>query len=77
MIPGPQGAAEAVEERIGALGGHVEDDPTSPEDFNSTIAHALGIKHDEEIYSPDGRPFTIGNGGNLGPSSNRVKVVTE
>lgn len=42
---------------------HVEDDPTSPEDFNSTIAHALGIKHDEEIYSSDGRPFTIGNGG--------------
>lgn len=42
---------------------YVEDDGVTVEDFNATIAHALGIPHDEEIYSPDGRPFTLGNGG--------------
>jgi hypothetical protein len=42
---------------------HVEDDSVSVEDFNATIAHAVGIPHDKEIHSPDGRPFTIGNGG--------------
>lgn len=42
---------------------YVEDDGCSVEDFNATIAHAVGIQHDKEIYSPDGRPFTFGNGG--------------
>ena len=42
---------------------HVEDDAVSIEDFNSTIAHAVGIPHNKEIHSPDGRPFTLGNGG--------------
>jgi len=42
---------------------HVEDDSVSVEDFNATIAHAVGIPHDKEIHSPDGRPFTLGNGG--------------
>ncbi|MHC4876819.1 MAG: DUF1501 domain-containing protein [Planctomycetota bacterium] len=42
---------------------YVEDDAVSVEDFNATIAQSLGIPHDEEIYSPDGRPFTMGNGG--------------
>ena len=42
---------------------YVEDDPTSVQDFNATIAYALGLPLDKEIYSPDGRPFTIANGG--------------
>ena len=42
---------------------YVEDDGVSVEDFNATIAKSLGIPHDQEIFSPDGRPFTIGNGG--------------
>lgn len=42
---------------------YVEDDAVSPEDLNATIATALGIQHDKEIHSPDGRPFTIGHGG--------------
>lgn len=42
---------------------HVEDGAVSVEDFNATIAHAVGIPHNKEIYSPDGRPFTLGNGG--------------
>ena len=42
---------------------HVDEDSVSVEDFNATIAHAVGIPHNKEIYSPDGRPFTLGNGG--------------
>lgn len=41
----------------------VESDGVTPEDFNATIAFAMGIPHDKEIHSPDGRPFTIGNHG--------------
>jgi len=44
-------------------GKQVEKDPVSVGDFNSTIAYAMGLAHDEEIFSPDGRPFTIGDGG--------------
>ncbi len=42
---------------------YVEEDGVSVEDFNATIARSLGIPHDQEIFSPDGRPFTLGNGG--------------
>ena len=41
----------------------VEDDTVTIEDFNATIAHAMGIDHEKEITSPDDRPFTMGNGG--------------
>ena len=41
----------------------VEKDPVSVQDFNSTIAYAMGLPHDEQIVSPDGRPFTLGNEG--------------
>ena len=44
-------------------GFYAEDDACSVEEFNATIAHAVGIPHDKEIHSPDGRPFTIANGG--------------
>lgn len=44
------------------LGRTVEKDPVSVGEFNSTIAYAMDLPYDEEIYSPDGRPFTIGNG---------------
>lgn len=42
---------------------NVEDDLVSVQDFNATIASALGLPLDKEIVSPDGRPFTIANGG--------------
>ena len=45
------------------LGRKIEKDPVSVGDFNSTIAYAMGLPHDEEIYSPDNRPFTLGNEG--------------
>lgn len=41
----------------------VEKDPVSVQDFNSTIAYALGLDPSEEIYSPDQRPFTLGHDG--------------
>lgn len=42
---------------------NVEDNPVSVQDFNATIASAMGLPLDKEITSPDGRPFTIANGG--------------
>lgn len=42
---------------------YVEDDGIQPGDLNATIAKALNIPFDKEIYSPDGRPFTLSNGG--------------
>ena len=44
-------------------GFYVEDQNVSVQDFNATIAAAMGLQHDEEILSPTGRPFTISNGG--------------
>ncbi|WP_459557572.1 DUF1501 domain-containing protein [Lacunimicrobium album] len=42
-------------------GFYVEEDGVEPGGFNATIAATLGIPHDLEIISPEGRPFTIGN----------------
>jgi uncharacterized protein (DUF1501 family) len=42
---------------------YVDDEHASVEDFNATIAKAIGLKHDEEIHSKTGRPFTFSNGG--------------
>lgn len=44
-------------------GFYVEDQEVSVQDFNATIAAAMGLQHDEEIFSPTGRPFNISNGG--------------
>jgi len=46
-----------------ADGFYVDDEHASVEDFNATIAKAIGIPHDKEIHSPTGRPFTFSNGG--------------
>ncbi|MFT5469672.1 MAG: hypothetical protein ACI8UO_004794 [Verrucomicrobiales bacterium] len=37
----------------------VEENPTTPEDYNATIAMALGIPLDKIIFAPSGRPFLI------------------
>lgn len=42
---------------------NVESNEVSVQDFYATIAAALGLPLDKEIVSPDGRPFTIANGG--------------
>ena len=44
-------------------GDRVDDKPVKISDFNATIAHALGIPHDQVIMSPSKRPFRISNKG--------------
>lgn len=40
-----------------------EEDSVYPEDFNATIAAAMGLPLDEDFYAPNGRPFKICNTG--------------
>ncbi|MCH2600026.1 MAG: DUF1501 domain-containing protein, partial [Pirellulales bacterium] len=42
---------------------YVEDQSVSVQDFNATIARAIDLPFEEEIFSPTGRPFNISNGG--------------
>ncbi len=44
-------------------GAEVVDKPVRIQDFNATIAHAIGLPIDQRMYAPDGRPFTVGNTG--------------
>jgi uncharacterized protein (DUF1501 family) len=44
-------------------GQSVDEDPVYPEDFNATIAKAMGLPLDQEFYAPNGRPFRICNNG--------------
>lgn len=36
-----------------------EENPVTPEDYNATIAMALGIPLDEIVFAPSGRPFLV------------------
>jgi hypothetical protein len=42
---------------------YVEDNKVGVSEFNATIGHLLGLNYDQEIHSPEGRPFTLANGG--------------
>jgi hypothetical protein len=44
-------------------GGKVKDGIVTVQDFNATIAHALGISPEQTVYSPSGRPFKIADKG--------------
>lgn len=46
-----------------ASGNKVKDGMVSVQDFNATIAYALGLSHDEVIMSPSRRPFTMADKG--------------
>jgi hypothetical protein len=46
-----------------ASGNKVRSDIVTVQDFNATIAHALGISHEEVLMSPTRRPFTIADMG--------------
>jgi hypothetical protein len=46
-----------------ASGAKVKDGMVSVQDFNATIAYALGLTHDKVILSPSRRPFTISDKG--------------
>lgn len=45
------------------MAANVESDKISINDFNATIAAAVGIDTEEIIYSPSKRPFTVANKG--------------
>jgi Protein of unknown function (DUF1501) len=45
------------------LGHKVESDPVYPEDFNATVAAAMGLPLDKEFIAPNGRPFRICDSG--------------
>jgi hypothetical protein len=48
--------------------GHAPDvDPVQVEDFNATIASAIGLPIDKTVYSPSGRPFKIAHKGKVIP----------
>jgi uncharacterized protein (DUF1501 family) len=44
-------------------GFEVADKGTTPQDFLSTIGHAMGLAVDEVVMSPSNRPFTVGDKG--------------
>ena len=44
-------------------GKYADDDPVAVEDFNATIASAMGLPLNEEIVAPNGRPFRVANEG--------------
>ena len=46
-----------------ATGNKVRKDPVSVQDFNATIAHALGLPHDLVLMSPSKRPFRMADTG--------------
>lgn len=46
-----------------AKGERVKDKPVAVQDFNATIAHALGLPHDLVVMSPSGRPFRFADKG--------------
>jgi uncharacterized protein (DUF1501 family) len=46
-----------------ASGNRVKDKPVTPQDFNATIAYALGVPHDLTVMSPSGRPFKFADKG--------------
>lgn len=49
--------------KTSADGREVVENPVSIQDFNATIAHALGVPLDYVITSPSGRPFKIADKG--------------
>ena len=46
-----------------AEGREVQTDPVSIQDFNATIAHAVGLPLDYVVTSPSGRPFKVADKG--------------
>jgi hypothetical protein len=46
-----------------AAGVNVDEDGVEPAELNATVAKVLGLKLDEVIHSPTGRPFTVAHDG--------------
>jgi uncharacterized protein (DUF1501 family) len=47
------------------IGAHPIENMVSPQDYNATLAHLMGISINKEIYSPDNRPFTVAKDGKI------------
>ena len=41
----------------------MEENKVGVQDFNATLAHALGLPQDQIVMSPSGRPFTVADKG--------------
>lgn len=52
-------------------GNRPDSDPVTLQDLNATIAHGLGLDHEQIVYSPSGRPFRMG-----GPDKELGKPIT-
>lgn len=46
-------------------GRRVTDKQVTPQDFQATIGHAMGLPVDEVVMSPSNRPFTVGDKGQV------------
>lgn len=46
-------------------GRRVSDKQVTPQDFQATIGHAMGLPVDEVVMSPSNRPFTVGDKGQV------------
>ena len=44
-------------------GATVDDDGVMPADLNASIAHAMGLPRDKEVFSKSGRPFKVAHDG--------------
>lgn len=44
-------------------GGAPKDTPVTPQDFNATIAYAMGMNYKKQVFTKIGRPFTIADKG--------------
>lgn len=61
-VLGGMGLGGRVIGKTDEKGAKVVDRPVDIGEFNATIAYFLGIKDDSIWHSPNGRPFTVGNG---------------
>lgn len=63
MLCGAGIVGGAVYGKSDELGASPDDDSVFPEDFNATIAKAMGLPVEQEFFAPNGRPFRICNNG--------------
>ncbi len=57
------GQRRTVHGRTDERGAKILEKPVKVQDFNATIAYALGLPLDQVLYSPSMRPFTVADKG--------------
>jgi hypothetical protein len=58
--PSPSLAQASVYGETDKTASNVITEKTTASDFNATIAAAMGLPHDQILYSPNKRPFKMG-----------------